>query len=516
MVEARRTCGNPGRRHFVYLLALCAALVAWVAPASSAGTSGARYVPATDVNSMYWTTQYTGATAWWNAGYTGNGVDVAVIDSGVSPVPGLDAPGKVIYGPDLSLESQAADLTNLDTYGHGTFMAGLIAGNDAAPTAQRGSAPALGSAYRGMAPDARIVSLKVASADGGADVSQVIAAIDWVVQHAHDPGLNIRVINLSYGTNSTQAYGVDPLAYAAEQAWKHGIVVVAAAGNTGYQRGHGAPGLADPAYDPYVIAVGASDSMGTQATSDDDVATYSASSSCGGACKDPDFVAPGSHLQGLRVVNSWLDDNHPEGRLDDRYFRGSGTSQAAAITSGAVALVLQKYPTMTPDLVKRFFRTNADHLAGFSSQAQGAGEIRLGRMLTANPHWSYNGQKFSAATGTGSLELARGEDHLTQNGVTLTGEKDIFGHPVNTAALAAGEARANTWSGGVWNGSTWSGSSWSGSSWSGSSWSGSSWSGSSWSGSSWSGSSWSGSSWSGSSWSGSTWSGDTWAGDAWS
>ena len=494
------------------MLAACATVAACVAPLASARTAATRYVPATDVNSMYWTTQYMGATAWWSAGYTGNGVDVALIDSGVSPVQGLDAPGKVIYGPDLSLESQDPSLANLDTYGHGTFMAGLIAGNDAPPAARHANTPA--SVYRGIAPDARIVSLKVAAADGGADVSQVIAAIDWVVQHAHDPGLNIRVINLSYGTNSTQAYGVDPLADAAEQAWKHGIVVVAAAGNTGFQRGHGAPGLADPAYDPYVIAAGASDSMGTPPTVDDDVATFSASSGCG-PCKNPDFVAPGSHLQGLRVVNSWLDVNHPEGQLDGRYFRGSGTSEAAAITSGAVALVLQAYPTMTPDLVKRFFQANADKLGGSGPQAQGAGEIRLGRMLNAAPQWSYNGQRFAAATGTGSLEQARGQDHLTLNGVTLTGEQDIFGHPVNTAALAAGEASASSWSGGVWNGDVWTGSTWSGSSWSGSTWSGSSWSGSSWSGSSWSGSSWSGSSWSGSSWSGSSWSGDTWAGDAW-
>ena len=95
-----------------------------------------------------------------------------------------------------------------------------------------------------MAPDARILSVKVGAADGGVDVTQVIAAIDWVVQHQHDNGLNIRVLNLSYGTNSTQPYTVDPLAYAAEQAWKHGIVVVAAAGNSGYQKGKGAPGLA--------------------------------------------------------------------------------------------------------------------------------------------------------------------------------------------------------------------------------------------------------------------------------
>ena len=149
------------------------------------------------------TTAYTGAAALWDAGFTGAGVDVAVIDTGVSRVEGLATPGKVIYGPDLSLESQAPDLRNLDTNGHGTFMAGLIAGRDAGLSAPYSDAPA--SAYRGMAPDARIVSVKVGVADGGVDVSQVIAAIDWVVQHRTDNDLNIRVINLSYGTNSAQA-----------------------------------------------------------------------------------------------------------------------------------------------------------------------------------------------------------------------------------------------------------------------------------------------------------------------
>jgi subtilisin family serine protease len=189
----------------------------------------ATYDPATDVDSMNAVTRYTGAVDWWNTGYTGAGVDVAVIDTGVSPVEGLATPGKVLNGPDLSIESQAPNLRYLDTFGHGTFMAGLIAGHDPALTVPYADAPA--SAYRGIAPDARIVSVKVGTADGGTDVSQVIAAIDWVVQHAHDPGLNIRVLNLSYGTNSTQSYTVDPLAFAAEQAWKHGIVVVGLAGN---------------------------------------------------------------------------------------------------------------------------------------------------------------------------------------------------------------------------------------------------------------------------------------------
>jgi serine protease AprX len=497
-------------RRLLVSIGLAAALAMSVKTGVAAADS---YDPSVDVYSMDAVAATIGADAWWDAGFTGRGIDVAVIDSGVAPVPGLDAPGKLLHGPDLSLESQAPNLTYFDTYGHGTFMAGLIAARPEWVDASYSAAPA--SAYRGIAPDARIVSLKVATADGGTDVSQVIAGINWVVQHARDPGLNIRVITLAYGTNSTQTYDVDPLAFAVEQAWKKGIVVVAAAGNTGYQRGNGAPGLADPAYNPYVIAVGGSDSMGTATPKDDRVATYSASSAGCGSCKKPDFVAPGSHLQGLRVPNSWVDTEHPGARLGEAYFRGSGTSQAAAVVSGAVALVLQKYPTMSPDLVKRFLADNAGKLGSFDSQAQGAGQIRLGSMVDKAPQWSYTGQKFTASKGTGSLERSRGQDHLTRDGVVLTGELDIFGRPVSTAALAAASAAGSSWSDGSWNGSSWSGSSWSGGSWSGSSWSGSSWSGSSWSGSSWSASSWTGSSWSGSSWSGSSWSGVSWSGATW-
>jgi serine protease AprX len=455
--------------------------------------SGAAYDPSADPYSMASTASSLGADDWWAAGYTGEGVDVALIDSGVSPVQGLDAPGKVVYGPDLSLESQARSLANYDTFGHGTFMAGIIAGN-------------AGSEYRGIAPDARIVSLKVATADGGTDVTQVIAAIDWVVQHAHDPGMNIRVLNLSYGTNSTQAYGVDPLAYAVEQAWKHGIVVVAAAGNAGYTKGAGSPCMADPAYDPFAIAVGGTDSMGTPSPKDDKVGSYSSTGAAG--CKNPDVVAPGSHVQGLRVGNSYIDANHPEGRLGDRYFRGSGTSEAAAVVSGAAALVLQRYPSLTPDEVKRFFAANAYGLSATIGFQQGKGEIRLGQMLAKSPGSST--QKFAGSTGSGSIDASRGQDRISRDGVVLSGERDVFGEPVDTAALAQAEAAGSSWSGRGWNGSSWSGSSWSGSSWSGSSWSGSSWSNATWTGSSWSGSSWSGSSWSGSSWSGRTWATASW------
>jgi serine protease AprX len=164
----------------------------------------AAYAPTTDAGSLYTTTLQTGAQAYWKAGYTGKGIDVAVIDTGTAPVPGLDGAGKLINGPDLSFESQAPNLRYLDTYGHGTHMAGIIACR--ADTAVAGKYPGDTSNFLGMAPDARIVSVKVADAMGAADVSQILAAIDWVVQNKTTNGLNIRVLNLSFGTNTTNPY----------------------------------------------------------------------------------------------------------------------------------------------------------------------------------------------------------------------------------------------------------------------------------------------------------------------
>jgi serine protease AprX len=498
--------GSRFRSWHITLLAVALAIVFGGAHSGASwGSSG--YDPGSDSYAMQNITAADGVQSWWNSGYTGKGVDVAVIDTGVAPVAGLSGAGKVVNGPDLSLESQSSSLQHLDTNGHGTFMAGLIAGNDG----QSGG-------YRGVAPDARIVSLKVGVADGGADVSQVIAAIDWVVQHRHDNGMNIRVLNLSYGTNSTQPYGVDPLAYAVEQAWKAGIVVVAAAGNSGFQNGASAQGLADPAYDPQILAVGAADTMGTASPWDDQVASFSASAaSCSSGCRAPDLIAPGTHMQGLRVPGSYIDQNNSSGVLGDRYFRGSGTSEATAFVSGAAADLLQRYPQLTPDQVKAMLTGSCDKLSSYNWKQQGCGELDMSKLLSAQvPSVLSSLQGNAPSTGTGSLEAARGTDHITLNGVVLQGEQDIFGAPFNSAAMAALEAAGSSWSGGTWNGSSWSGSSWSGSSWSGSSWSGSSWSSNSWSGSSWSSNSWSGSSWSGSSWSGSSWSGSSWSGSSWS
>ena len=227
-------------------------------------------------------------------------------------------------------------------------------------------------------------------------------------------------------------------------------------------------------------------------------------------------------MQGLRAPGSYIDQNNPNGALNDRYFRGSGTSEATAFVSGAVADLLQLHPDLTPDQVKEMLITSCDKLRSFNWKQQGCGELDMTQLLsapvapnlTAVQYLSRWGVK-ALSTGTGSLEASRGSDHIAMNGVVLQGEQDIFGMPFSSAAIAALEAAGSSWSGGIWNGSSWSGSSWSGSGWSGSSWSGSSWSDLLWSGSSWSGSSWSGSSWSGNSWSGSSWSGSSWSGAEW-
>ena len=472
---------------------------------------GATYSPVSDMGSPYNVTQMTGAQQYWKAGFTGKGVDIALIDSGVVPVDGLTAPGKVVNGPDLSLESQAPNLRYLDTFGHGTHMAGIIAGR--ANAAVAGSYDGDSQRFVGMAPDARLISIKVADAHGVTDVSQVIAAIDWVVQHRNDPGLNIRVLSLSYGTDSTQWYGADPLAFAAEQAVKAGILVVAAAGNDGFSH-QGT--LTNPAYDPHVLAVGAAESKDTLDLADDQVPSYSSSGDTGAGRKsrDPDLVAPGSHVVSLRAPGSYIDQTYGgSGFVTSSLFRGSGTSQAAAVVSGAAALVIQQRPGITPYQLKQLLTRTATSIKA-TPAAQGKGELDLAKTLTTPTPIGVDTDLFG--TGNGSLDGSRGSVKLTADGVTLSGQKDIFGMPFDSAAMALLESAGSSWSGGLWNGSSWSGSSWSGSSWSGSSWSGSSWSGSSWSGSSWSGSSWSGASWSGSSWSGSSWSGSSWSGSSWS
>ena len=476
---------------------------------------------AADTSSLSAITQITGAQDLWNQGFTGQGIDVAVIDTGVAQVPGLDRPGKVIDGPDLSFDNVEPTLRYTDAFGHGTHMASIIAGTDVASgTPSAPCATCLGpSAYTdtskfvGVAPDARIVNVKVGAHDGAADVSQVIAAIDWVVQHRRDNGLNIRVLNLSFGTDSVQTTVTDPLIFAAEQAWKAGIVVVAAAGNDGVAT----LSLANPARSPIVIAVGATDPKGTLDTSDDVVADFAQK---GNLLRTADLVAPGVSVIGLRVPGGFVDQQVTVGKVGTRFQRASGTSQATAVVSGLVALVLSKYPDANPDAVKAYLKGNAKDLvltglpaalnpvaAMINSWYAGDGSAYVGG--SAAPV-AVAAQK-PRSNGTGSLELARGSFHVTNGSKVLKGEVDIFGSTWNGKQMATLTAAQSTWSGGVWNGARWSGDGWSGARWSHAEWTGADWSGARWSGARWTSMIWDGARWSGARWSGARWSDASWS-----
>jgi serine protease AprX len=431
----------------------------------------------------------TGATEYWRDGYFGQGVDVALLDSGVLPVNGLTTPNKLVIGPDLSYENKSKTLSGLDTFGHGTHMAGIIAGLDTGLT----PANYLSSSNRfvGMAPGSRIVSLKLADAHGQTDVSQVIAGIDWVVTHAHDPGMNIRVLNLSFGTDPLKDYRSDPLAHAASVAWDRGIVVVVSAGNGDTSD----DGLADPAYDPDVLAVGSVDTKGTLDTDDDAVASFSRTGNSRKGKRGPDIVAPGVSLVSLRAPGSFIDQTQAKGRVGQRFFKGSGTSQSAAVVSGAAALMLSQRPQLTPDQVRDVLRDSARSLGrSVSSDEQGQGALDLS-----------DAQRLAARAAPGraasSLDPARGGDRPAQySGRNGYNQRDWAGNP----ALGA-----------LWSGTKWRGATWAGATWAGATWASDDWDGATWAGATWAGATWAGATWAGATWAGATWAGADWASAGW-
>jgi serine protease AprX len=486
-VTSVATCAGT-RRSLIAATAL-AAIAATVALPHSAHAANP---PLPDLAS---TEQVVAAPQAWAAGATGQGVDVAVLDTGVTPVAGLNANNKLIYGPDLSFDSQNFNTAYLDGYGHGTVVASIIAGNDGTP-----------GGFQGVAPNARILSVKVGATNGATDVSQIIAGIDWVVQHAHDPGMNVRVLNLSLGTSSTQPYTIDPLAQAAENAWKHGIVVVVAAGNDGTTNN----AVADPANDPYVVTVAAEDPAGTLASGDDTVPSFSQR---GTGQRRPDLVAPGTSVYGLNVPGSTLANTYPNA-VFGRFLRGSGTSQAAAFTSGAAADVLSANPSFTPDQVKAALTSTATRISVNNPNFVGSGLLNVAGAVAARPGPST--QYWAPATGTGSLEQARGNSHVQIGGVTLTGEQDIFGNPWNPSVMVPAEQNGTAWNGGVYNSATWSGTSWTSATWSSATWSSATWSGTTWTSATWSSATWSSATWSSATWSSATWSSATWSSATWS
>jgi serine protease AprX len=461
------------------------------------------YDPVANKGSLWHIGEVVGAHDSYRAGYTGKGVGVAIIDTGVVEVPGLDT-GNLYHGPDLSFDSQDPELVHKDAYGHGTHLASIIAGRD-----QPGSPASYLDQHRfnGIAPDANLLSVKVGASDGAVDVSQVIAGIDWVVEHRDDKGMNIRVINLSYGTDSVQSTLIDPLSFAVEQAWKSGIVVVVAGGNDGSENFD----LANPARNPYVLAVGANDTMGTVTPADDIVPSWGTR---GTNQRHVDVVAPAVSVLGARVPNGYADERNTEARVGARFARASGTSQAAAVVSGEIALLLQALPHLTPDQVKAQLMTTAHPVRSASVQYRGRGltDIRAAQLKSPTNRkqpLSFYGD------GSGSLEASRGSSHVYDGVSELRGEIDIFGNPWDGTAWAQTSADGTAWSGGEWRGVTWSGDGWDARTWRDVTWSMLDWSARTWRDSEWSARTWRDGSWSAADWRESAWTARTWRDSTW-
>jgi serine protease AprX len=409
------------------------------------------------------------------AGATGEGTTVALIDTGVADLPDVSddlvdvrAPnGTVQPCVNLSGEDHCSD-----SYGHGTFLAGLITGNGKAS----------GGKYVGVAPDAEVLSVKIAGRDGSASVGKILYAIQWVTNHKDQYGID--VLNLALGTDSTQSYRYDPLNYAVQRAWKSGVSVVVSAGN----RGPDARTISKPADDPYVITTGSVDDMATADLGDDALPNFSSKGpTAADGLSKPDLTAPGARVISLRSPGSAIEEQFPGGGVDNTYRRGSGTSQSAAIVSGAAALLKSAHPELSPNQVKYALTNSTNKAASEDPNAVGAGVIDIGSAVTDLPVGEAN-QNIAPGRGSGALERSQGSIRL------LAKDRGHLLGRLRAVVPIRGEDSGNP-TGGSWYETGWQGGSWYGGSWYGGSWYGGSWYGGSWYGGSWYGGSWYGGSW---------------------
>jgi serine protease AprX len=301
-----------------------------------------------------------------NLGFDGTGIGVAIIDSGVARAHD-DLDGRVVHFVDfVDFQSQPHD-----GYGHGTHVAGIIAGSGRDSNGAR----------RGIAPGAQLVVLKALDEQGDGYISNAIAALDYAIDQR--AAYNIRVINLSVAAGVYESFKTDPLALAARRAVDAGIVVVTAAGNLGRNaKGQLQPGgITAPGNAPWVLTVGAASHNGTVDRTDDTVASFS---SIGPSSIDfvakPDLVAPGVGIESTADPDSTLFNSRPHARLwgtvatpTQPYLSLSGTSMAAPVVAGTVVLMLQANPALTPVAAKKILQASAEPHEAYSPAAQGAG-----------------------------------------------------------------------------------------------------------------------------------------------
>jgi len=423
--------------------------------------------------------QQTGATRLAGTGDTGRGVTVAVLDTGIDNL--SDFSGRLVGGVDLTGGNNPFQ----DSYGHGTFVAGLIAGDGASS----------GRQYSGEAPAANLVSIKVAGADGKTDLGALILGLQWAVDHQGSYG--IKVLNMSLGFQAAVSTVLNPLDLAVQAVWDSGIAVVVSAGNAGPFNGT----ILSPGDDPLVITVGALDDMATPSITNDEMCDFS---SVGPTSPDgwvkPDLVTSGRSVVSLAAPGSTIYNDYPSARVGSANFVGSGTSFSAAITSGAAALVVADHPGLTPDQVKaRLLGTTNPGPVG-NPFVDGHGALDAYAAATAGP------MNFSQSAASLLPTLPGTTVQLSPTGPVDTWNTNLW----SGTSWQQGPSDGWTWAGWAWNGGDWNGWTWTGRAWNSGDWAGSAWNGADWTGRAWNDSGWAGSAWNGSAWNGSAWNSSAW------
>lgn len=321
-----------------------------------------------------------GADSLHSHGITGKGITVAVLDSGLWEDPALlnDTTGKarVVGRYDAIAGKEMIEV--FDESGHGTHMTSVIA-----HSGQVRVDGTFSGSYKGVAPDVNLVAVKAFNEEGQGEFLDIVRGVQWVVDNRERFG--IKVLNLSFAAKPRWEYWLDPINQAIMRAWAAGITVVAAAGNEGPEP----MTIGSPGNLPYIITVGAVTDSWTVNTRDDDyIPDFSSQGPTPDAHIKPDVVAPGGHMTGITRPGSTLLQEFPEYQLSTGEFVMTGTSQAAALVSGIVALLLQLEPDLTPDDVKcklissAELAINADGKLAYSPFQQGSGYVSATRAIT--------------------------------------------------------------------------------------------------------------------------------------
>ncbi len=392
---------------------------------------------------------------WSQLGLTGQGVGVAIVDSGVYPHP--DLAGRIVASIDFTTASPTVSTTSTgDPGGHGTHVAGLVAGDGTLS----------GGAYTGVAPRANIVNVRVIDANGASNVSTILRGLQWVL--ANRTTYNIKVVNLSLGAKSMGSYKSDLMATAAEVLNFAGVTVVVSAGNTGPLAGT----VTTPATDPYVITVGALDDNGTSVMVDDLMAVFS---SRGKTMFDnlskPDLVAPGRKMVSLRSPGSELDTLFPDrqvtatGAPSPDYYRLSGTSMAAPVVAGVVALMVERNPSLSPSQIKKRLKSTATSLGFGTAFDRGAGLVNAyAAVASVDPGREYAPDRVSDAFAKDMRTFIQGQPFVWRD-LTYHGGVDSAGTSWEGVTWENVRWDSVTWENVTWEGFTWEGVTWEGVTW---------------------------------------------------